>query len=57
MAGCTINMWDSEESCTRIHGAVDAAFGGARPGTEPTVQVLDIIDATGSLSAGIVVSP
>ena len=41
----------------RIHGAVDAAFGGARPGTVPTVRVLDIIDATGSHSAGIVVSP
>jgi hypothetical protein len=54
-----IDLWDSEENCTRafddrIHDAVDAAFGGARPGTEPAVRPLDIIDATGSLSAGIV---
>lgn len=45
-----LDLWDFEESCTR-------AFGGARPGTVPTVRVLDIIDATGSHSAGIVVSP
>ena len=47
-----IDVWESEEACTRafderIHAAVDTAFGGARPGTEPEVQVLDVIDITG----------
>jgi hypothetical protein len=45
-----IDLWESEEACT---DAVDAAFGGARPGTEPTVNHLDIIDATGPLASGI----
>lgn len=53
-----IDLWESEEACTyafdnRIHDAVDAAFGGARPGTEPTVNHLDIVDATGPLASGI----
>ena len=48
-----IDVWESEEACTRafderIHAAVDAAFGGARPGTEPEVHVLDVIDITGA---------
>lgn len=47
-----IDVWDSEESCTRafderIHAAVDSAFGGRRPATEPEVKVLDVIDITG----------
>lgn len=47
-----IDVWESEAACTRafddrIHDAVDAAFGGARPATEPEVQVLDLIDITG----------
>jgi hypothetical protein len=47
-----IDVWESEESCTRafderIHNAVDAAFGGRRPGTEPEVHVLDVLDITG----------
>jgi hypothetical protein len=47
-----IDVWESEESCTRafderIHAAVDSAFGGRRPGTEPEVQVMDVIDITG----------
>jgi hypothetical protein len=48
-----IDVWESEEACTkafdtRIHPAVDAAFGGSRPGVEPTFAVLDVIDASGS---------
>jgi hypothetical protein len=47
-----IDVWESEESCTRafderIHNAVDAAFGGRRPGIEPEVHVLDVLDITG----------
>lgn len=46
-----IDVWESEESCTRafderIHAAVDAAFGGHRPATEPTVQVLEVLHMT-----------
>lgn len=49
-----IDVWESEAACERafderIHPAVDAAFGGNRPGTEPTVQRLDVVHATGSL--------
>ncbi len=49
-----IDVWDTEQSCarafdTRIHLAVDAAFGGARPGEEPTVQHLDVLHASGAL--------
>ncbi|SDC57956.1 hypothetical protein SAMN05216410_1945 [Sanguibacter gelidistatuariae] len=44
-----IDVWESQEACTRafderIHPAVDAAFGGARPSPEPEVQVLDVVD-------------
>ncbi len=51
-----IDVWESEEACTkafedRIHPAVDAAFGGSRPGIEPTFEVLDVIDASGSAFA------
>jgi hypothetical protein len=49
-----IDVWESREACAkafdeRIHPAVDRAFGGARPGTEPTVEHLEVLDATGSL--------
>lgn len=49
-----IDVWESKEACTeafeqRIHPAVDAAFGGARPAGEPEVQRLDVLHATGSL--------
>jgi hypothetical protein len=48
------DVWTDEESCARafderIHPAVDRAFGGHRPTTEPTVHRLEILDATGSL--------
>lgn len=49
-----IDVWESEEACERafderIHPAVDAMFGGSRPGTEPTVNRLDVIHASGSM--------
>ena len=49
-----IDVWDSEESCTkafeeRIHPAVDAAFGGERPAGEPRVHRLDVLHANGAL--------
>lgn len=49
-----IDVWESEEACAqafdeRIHPAVDAAFGGGRPGTEPTVNQLDVLHASGTL--------
>ena len=48
-----IDVWESEEKCSRafeerVHPAVDAAFGGARPSTEPTVEHLEVIDVRGS---------
>ena len=48
-----IDVWESEEKCgrafdERIHPAVDAAFGGTRPGGEPTVTRLDVLDVRGS---------
>ncbi len=49
-----IDVWESEEACTRafderIHPAVDAAFGGRRPGPEPVVHRLDVLHASGTL--------
>ena len=49
-----IDVWESEEACARafderIHPAVDTAFGGGRPGTEPTVERLEVLHATGAL--------
>lgn len=49
-----IDVWESEAACaqafeTRIHPAVDAAFGGVRPAREPEVQHLDVIHVTGAL--------
>jgi hypothetical protein len=49
-----IDVWESEEDCgrafdQRIHPAVDTAFGGARPASEPEVQRLDVVHASGSL--------
>lgn len=49
-----IDVWESQEACARafderIHPAVDAAFGGHRPGTEPTVDRLEVLHATGTL--------
>lgn len=49
-----IDVWESEEACARafeerIHPAVDAAFGGRRPSTEPEVHHLHVVHATGTL--------
>ncbi len=49
-----IDAWESQEKCARafderIHPAVNRAFGGQRPATEPSVEHLDVIDAMGSL--------
>jgi hypothetical protein len=49
-----IDVWDSEDACTRafdqrIHPAVDAAFGGARPAVEPSLEHLEVLHASGSL--------
>ena len=49
-----IDVWESEQACTRafeerIHPAVDAAFGGARPQREPEVHRLDVLHASGAL--------
>ena len=49
-----IDVWESEKACAdafeeRIHPAVDRAFSGNRPSTEPTVQRLDVLHAEGSL--------
>jgi len=49
-----IDVWESEHACAqafqeRIHPAVDAALGGERPSTEPEVQHLDVLHASGAL--------
>lgn len=49
-----IDVWESQQACERafnerIHPAVDAAFGGNRPASEPTVHRLDVLHADGSL--------
>lgn len=49
-----IELWESEQACTdafeqRIHPAVDTAFGGARPESEPTVQHLDVLHVFGAI--------
>ncbi|AEA28295.1 hypothetical protein Psed_6194 [Pseudonocardia dioxanivorans CB1190] len=49
-----IDVWTDEQACARafderIHPAVDRAFGGSRPGAEPTVDRLEVIDASGAL--------
>jgi hypothetical protein len=51
-----IDVWDSKEACAkafedRIHPAVDRAFGGGRPAGEPTVQHLELLDASGAFLA------
>lgn len=51
-----VDVWESREHCARafeerIHPAVDRAFGGARPGREPVVEHLEVLDATGALLA------
>ncbi|MFI9816332.1 hypothetical protein [Saccharothrix variisporea] len=48
-----IDVWESEDACDRafadrIHPAVDRAFGGTRPGREPEVHRLEVLDVRGS---------
>jgi hypothetical protein len=60
-----IDVWESKQACARafderVHPAVDRAFAGKRPETEPTQQVLDVIDARGGLlgrSVGLPAGP
>lgn len=52
-----LDVWQSEQHCKqafrdRIHPAVDAAFGGVRPDTEPEVKPVEVVHATGALLAG-----
>jgi hypothetical protein len=52
-----IDVWESEEACAlafdeRIHPAVDAAFGGQRPGPEPQVHRMDVLHASGTALTG-----
>lgn len=49
-----IDVWESEQACAqafeeRIHPMVDAVFGGNRPSSEPEVQRLDVLHASGAL--------
>ena len=49
-----IDVWESEQQCARafrerIHPAVDATFGGARPPVEPTTVPLEVLDVGGAL--------
>jgi len=49
-----IDVWESEDACAqafqeRIHPTVDTAFGGERPSSEPEVQRLDVMHASGAL--------
>lgn len=49
-----IDVWESREQCARafderVHPAVDAAFGGARPPVEPTTVPLDVVEVTGAV--------
>ena len=49
-----IDVWESREACARafderIHPAVDRAFGGARPESEPEVHRLEVVDLRGAL--------
>jgi hypothetical protein len=51
-----IEVWESEAACTtafdeRVHPAVDAAFGGARPPGEPVVNHLEVLHAWGTAIA------
>ena len=45
-----IDVWESEQACAtafdeRVHPAVNSAFGGHRPATEPTVERLEVLHA------------
>jgi hypothetical protein len=49
-----IDVWESKEHCDRafderIHPAVDAAFGGARPPIEPVLTELQVVEVRGAV--------
>ena len=53
-----IDVWDSQQQCAdafehRIHPAVDAAFGSARPDVEPEIRVLKLVHASGAIAVGL----
>ena len=53
-----IDVWESREHCDRafeerIHPAVDAAFGGARPPVEPRRDLLDVVEVRGAVAGGV----
>lgn len=53
-----IDVWESKEHCDRafderIHPAVDAAFGGARPPVEPTLTELQVVEVRGAVVDGV----
>ena len=53
-----IDVWESKEHCdrafdARIHPAVDAAFGGARPPVEPTLTELQVVEVRGAVVDGV----
>jgi hypothetical protein len=53
-----IDVWESEDQCARafdarVHPAVDAAFGGARPPVEPTMTPLEVIEVRGAAVDGV----
>lgn len=53
-----IDVWESEEHCDRafderIHPAVDAAFGGARPPVEPVRTELAVVEVRGAVVDGV----
>lgn len=50
-----IDVWESKEQCDRvfeerIHPAVDAAFGGARPPAEATRNLLEVVEVRGAVA-------
>ena len=52
-----IDVWETDEQCARafeerVHPAVDAAFGGARPPVEPTTVPLDVVEIRGPVVGG-----
>ncbi|MDQ3155514.1 MAG: hypothetical protein M3Q98_02140 [Actinomycetota bacterium] len=49
-----IDVWESENKCAkafddRIHPAVDKAFDGQRPESEPFNEPLEVLQATGAV--------
>lgn len=52
-----VDVWTDEEACARafeerVHPAVDQAFGGSRPASEPVVHRVELLDANGAWVPG-----